>query len=65
MAAIYKSTELFMIQDNSEDFADTIKFLDNRFSDLAQIYKLKNKVIHNLIWFIKFDSIHKILSTLS
>lgn len=30
LAAIYKSTELSMIQDRSEDFIDTWEFLDRR-----------------------------------
>lgn len=43
LAGIYKSTEFFMIQDTSENFTETIKFLDNRFYDLGQFYKLKSQ----------------------
>jgi ubiquinone biosynthesis protein COQ9 len=44
LALIYKSTELFMIQDKSEDFIETKKFLDNRFNDLHNIYKINQQV---------------------
>ncbi len=44
LAAIYKSTELFMIQDKSESFKDTFEFLDNRFNDLAYFAKVKAQV---------------------
>ncbi len=37
-------TELFMIQDKSEDFIETKKFLDNRFNDLHNIYKINQQV---------------------
>ena len=46
LAGIYKSTELFMIQDKSENFGDTYQFLDNRFDDLANFSQMKNQVIH-------------------
>lgn len=45
LAAIYKSTELFMIQDKSENFKDTYEFLDNRLSDLGLFYKFNSNVI--------------------
>jgi len=45
LAAIYKSTELFMIQDKSENFKDTYEFLDNRLSDLGLINKFNANVI--------------------
>jgi len=34
LAAVYGATELFMVQDKSEDFNDTWDFLDRRFQDL-------------------------------
>ena len=46
LAGIYKSTELFMIQDKSENFRDTYQFLDNRFNDLANFNQMKNQVIY-------------------
>jgi ubiquinone biosynthesis protein COQ9 len=46
LAGIYKSTELFMIQDKSENFRDTYQFLDNRFDDLANFSQMKNQVIY-------------------
>lgn len=44
VAAIYKSTEFFMLQDKSENFTDTAKFLDNRLADLGQFYQLKTQI---------------------
>jgi len=46
LAGIYKSTELFMIQDKSENFRDTYQFLDNRFNDLANFNQMKTQVIY-------------------
>ena len=48
LAAIYKSTELFMIQDKSENFKDTYEFLDNRLSDLGLFNKFNSNVIISL-----------------
>lgn len=45
LAAVYKSTELFMIQDKSENFKETEEFLDNRFRDLAKFNEISNQVI--------------------
>lgn len=44
LALIYKSTEIFMIQDKSENFAETIRFLDSRFNDLTNLYKFNQEV---------------------
>ncbi|RNA42926.1 ubiquinone biosynthesis mitochondrial [Brachionus plicatilis] len=44
LAAVYKSTELFMIQDKSENFKDTYRFLDNRLKDLGSFNKIKSNV---------------------
>lgn len=58
MAAIYKSTEFFMLQDKSENFTDTVQFLDNRLADLGQFHQLKNQARdQNLISYsIFFDT---------
>jgi ubiquinone biosynthesis protein COQ9 len=45
LAAIYKSTEFFMIQDKSENFKETNAFLDNRLNDLEHLNKFKDEVI--------------------
>lgn len=37
LAAVYGSTELFMVQDKSEDFKNTWQFLDRRFQDLRLV----------------------------
>ncbi|XP_014470804.1 PREDICTED: ubiquinone biosynthesis protein COQ9, mitochondrial-like isoform X4 [Dinoponera quadriceps] len=40
LAAIYKTTELYMLQDTSEDHKETWLFLDRRIKDALQIYKM-------------------------
>lgn len=37
LAGIYKTTELYMLQDNSEDHTETWKFLERRIKEAAQI----------------------------
>jgi ubiquinone biosynthesis protein COQ9 len=62
LAAIYKATEMAMIEDRSEDFEQTWAFLDRRFEDelqfaksMASLYDLQNvaagvaTTIHNMI----------------
>ncbi len=44
LAAIYKSTELFMLQDKSENFKETYEFLDNRFNDLFYFSSVNTQV---------------------
>eukprot|EP00124_Ichthyophonus_hoferi_P003315 Ihof_evm8s281 gene=Ihof_evmTU8s281 len=44
LAALYSSSELFMIQDKSVSFADTMTFLDHRLKDLASISGLQAEV---------------------
>lgn len=39
LAAVYKSSEFYMIQDKSEDFTETWKFLDRRLKDLGTVGK--------------------------
>ncbi|XP_066592820.1 glomulin-like [Prorops nasuta] len=38
LAGIYKATELYMLQDNSEDHMQTWKFLERRIDDASQIH---------------------------
>jgi len=52
LALIFKSTELFMIQDKTENFNDTILFLNSRFNDLANVYKLNQEVMLNKNYFM-------------
>ena len=40
VAAAYKSAELVMMEDKSEDFADTWDFLDRRFAEGSELAKL-------------------------
>lgn len=44
LAVIYKSTEIFMIQDKSDNFVDTVRFLDNRLDDLGKFNKASQEV---------------------
>ena len=37
LAAIYKSTELYLLQDKSPDYQDTWHFLNRRISDLESV----------------------------
>ncbi|XP_076248614.1 ubiquinone biosynthesis protein COQ9, mitochondrial [Calliopsis andreniformis] len=40
LAGIYKTTELYMLQDNSEDHKQTWKFLERRIQDATQIHSV-------------------------
>lgn len=42
LAAVYKSTELHLVQDDSEDFQETWLFLDRRLSDVATLGKFRS-----------------------
>ncbi|XP_069165976.1 ubiquinone biosynthesis protein COQ9, mitochondrial-like [Procambarus clarkii] len=44
LAAVYKSSELCMLQDKSEDFQDTWAFLNRRLSDVQNISKCTRDV---------------------
>jgi len=41
LAAVYTSTEVFLLQDNSEDYSDSWQFLDRRFEDLQAMPNMK------------------------
>lgn len=71
LAAVYKSTELFMIQDKSENFKATYEFLDNRLKDLGAFNQFKtnvlnlipkNKQIRKLNFLFKFGEFGQILN---
>ncbi|KAK5640082.1 hypothetical protein RI129_010893 [Pyrocoelia pectoralis] len=42
LAGIYKATELHLIQDTSANYENTWKFLNNRITELTQVYDLIN-----------------------
>ncbi|XP_071959228.1 ubiquinone biosynthesis protein COQ9-A, mitochondrial-like [Antedon mediterranea] len=44
LLALYKSTEMHLIQDSSPDFEDTWKFLDNRMADLNTFSKSTSSI---------------------
>ena len=44
LAGVYKSTEIFMLQDKSEDFQDTWAFLDRRVEDFGTLGKALRNV---------------------
>lgn len=43
LAGVYKATELYLIQDSSENHEKTWKFLNNRLTELMQVNDLLNK----------------------
>lgn len=43
LATIYKTTELYMLQDTSEDHKETWLFLDRRIKDALQIHTVLSK----------------------
>ncbi|KAL5021950.1 hypothetical protein ScPMuIL_001105 [Solemya velum] len=47
LAAVYKSTEFYMVQDKSEDFENTWMFLDRRLGDLSSFGKCMRTVQEN------------------
>lgn len=51
LAAIYKSTELFMLQDKSEDYVDTWGFLDRRMADVITVGKAVGQVSGSSVLF--------------
>ena len=44
LAGVYKSTEVYMLQDSSEDYQDSWEFLDRRMEDLTTIGKFARNV---------------------
>ena len=44
LAGVYKSTEVYMLQDSSEDYQDSWEFLDRRLEDLTTIGKFARNV---------------------
>jgi ubiquinone biosynthesis protein COQ9 len=44
LAGVYTSTELFMLTDASDNFADTWAFLDRRLEDVVTLSKYKAEV---------------------
>ncbi|XP_072169556.1 ubiquinone biosynthesis protein COQ9, mitochondrial-like [Diadema setosum] len=44
LAAVYKSSELCLIQDKSPDFEDTWTFLDNRLADFTRLAKARGEM---------------------
>lgn len=43
LATIYKATELYMLQDTSEDYKETWLFLDRRIKDALQLHAILSK----------------------
>lgn len=53
LAGVYKSTEIYMLQDKSEDFQNTWEFLNRRMGDLKNFGKFARSVRMNFFIFIK------------
>lgn len=50
LAGVYTTTELYMTQDDSEDFVETWRFLDRRLNDVAALGKATDE-IRNIVNF--------------
>ena len=48
VAAIYKSSEIYMLQDQTPDKTDTIEFLERRLSDFQTMGSVRNSVTKSL-----------------
>ena len=46
LAAVYKSSELFLLQDKSENFDETWRFVDRRLNDAGDVGRTMKKVIY-------------------
>ena len=44
LGAAYKATEIYMVQDESDDFEQTWEFLNNRLKDMATFGKTLGQV---------------------
>ena len=44
LGAVYKATEVYMVQDKSEDFYQTWQFLDRRIEDITIVSKVARQV---------------------
>lgn len=53
LAAVYKSTEIYLIQDRSEDYTDTWNFLENRLEDVVSAGHLARNVRNGVHWNFK------------
>lgn len=53
IAAIYASTEFFMLTDNSEDFADTWRFLDNRLDEALTLKRYVDSFVNDVKFWVK------------
>ena len=44
LGVVYKATEVYMVQDKSEDFHQTWQFLDRRMEDVYNVSKVARQV---------------------
>jgi len=51
LAAVYKSTELSMIQDQSDDFEETWQFLDRRMEQVTELHRCAGKCAESPVIF--------------
>ncbi len=47
LAVAYKTSELSLVQDKSEDFIDTFQFLQRRIEDVVEADNVVNSVMNN------------------
>lgn len=57
---MYKATEVYMVQDKSEDFCDTWHFLDRRIEDLTSFGKAARNVCPTMARFLNLKYSSKV-----
>jgi len=54
LAAVYKSTEIYMLQDQSPDKIETLNFLERRLSDFQTLSSVRNTVKKSILFFVVY-----------
>ena len=64
MNSSFQTTELFMLQDKSEDFYETWQFLDRRFEDVGVVgntISTANDLVHGMSFSVLYTSLYCLL----
>lgn len=54
LAAVYKSTEIYMLQDQSPDKIETLNFLERRLNDFQTLGSVRNTVKKSILFFVVY-----------
>jgi ubiquinone biosynthesis protein COQ9 len=54
LAAVYKSTEIYMLQDQSPDKIETLNFLERRLNDFQTLGSVRNTVKKSIVFFVGY-----------